>query len=367
MTTVDSILQFNKYNKDYYIKLKCYYGTDNDKDTAKQNFYNDLIMGEGADVFWLDSYSVGVIDVANLGSKGILADLYEFIDNDDNVSREDFVPNLLKQMEYEEGKLYAMYFKPSISFLEGKASVFDGCGKWNYETLLGIMQERPDSLLVLNNTREGMLKRFMKYSMGTFYDEKNGECSFDSDEFKAMLQILAMIPEKVDYALQDSLAEMLDNEEVLVYDGFFSHISISRKETDYFGDNDVIYLGVPTSGGAAEVNFLCGIAINEHSHYKQAAWEFVKYYLSEDFQRTDFLPTMNKYIDAEIEEYEKSKSDEQIIYYLLENCVGMSFYDADIYTIIDEEAQGYFAGVKSLDDTAATIQNRVQLYIDEMR
>lgn len=83
------------------------------------------------------------------------------------------------------------------------------------------MRERPDSLLVLNNTREGMLKRFMKYSMGTFYDEKNGECSFDSDEFKAMLQILAMIPEKVDYALQDSLAEMLDNEEVLVYDGFF--------------------------------------------------------------------------------------------------------------------------------------------------
>ena len=81
----------------------------------------------------------------------------------------------------------------------------------------------------------------------------------------------------------------------------------------------------------------------------------------------DFLPTMKKYIDAEIEECEKSKSEEQNIYYLLENCVGASFYDEDIYTIIDEETQGYFAGVKSLDDTVATIQNRVQLYIDEMR
>lgn len=42
-------------------------------------------------------------------------------------------------------------------------------------------------------------------------------------------------------------------------------------------------------------------------------------------------------------------------------------YDSAIYAIIDEEAQAYFAGSRSLDDTVTIIQNRVQLYIDEKR
>ena len=47
------------------------------------------------------------------------------------------------------------------------------------------------------------------------------------------------------------------------------------------------------------------------------------------------------------------------MYYLLDNWVGRRCYDEDIYTIVEEEAQGYFAGTKSLEQTVATIQNRV--------
>ena len=292
----EPILQFNKYNKDYYIKLKGYLGTEVDFDTAKQNFYNDLLNGEGADIFYVYYGETG-IDVANLGSKGILADLYEFIDNDEEVDRNDFVPNLLKQMEHEDGKLYAMYFKPTISYLAGKEAVFDGYEEWNYETLLGIMKEYPDSLLIANNVREWMFRRFMQYSMGTFYDMNTGECSFDSDEFKAMLRILSMIPEKMDYELQESLARLIDNDEVLIYDG-----SMNTDEKTYFGNNAVRYLGVPTSGGAAEVNFFFGLAINAQSENKQAAWEFIKYFFREDFQMGDIFPTMKEYVDAKIEE-----------------------------------------------------------------
>lgn len=41
--------------------------------------------------------------------------------------------------------------------------------------------------------------------------------------------------------------------------------------------------------------------------------------------------------------------------YLLGNCIGMRDYDSAIYAIIDEEAQAYFAGSRSLDDTVAII------------
>ena len=53
--------------------------------------------------------------------------------------------------------------------------------------------------------------------------------------------------------------------------------------------------------------------------------------------------------------------------YLLGTCIGMRDYDSAIYAIIDEEAQAYFAGSRSLDDTVTIIQNRMQLYIDEKR
>ena len=37
------------------------------------------------------------------------------------------------------------------------------------------------------------------------------------------------------------------------------------------------------------------------------------------------------------------------------------------YEIVEEESKAYFAGDKSVDETAATIQNRAQTYINESR
>ena len=40
-------------------------------------------------------------------------------------------------------------------------------------------------------------------------------------------------------------------------------------------------------------------------------------------------------------------------------------YDESILNIISDEAAAYFAGEKSLDDTANMIQSRVNLYVAE--
>ena len=41
--------------------------------------------------------------------------------------------------------------------------------------------------------------------------------------------------------------------------------------------------------------------------------------------------------------------------------------DKDILNIILEEAAGYFSGQKGPDDVASVVQNRVQLYLNEMQ
>ena len=42
-------------------------------------------------------------------------------------------------------------------------------------------------------------------------------------------------------------------------------------------------------------------------------------------------------------------------------------YDTDLMKIISEEAAAYFAGQKSVDETADIIQNRASTYISENR
>ena len=113
----EAVMRFNKYNPDYYITFKTYldedYHTDDREEKvrlARQSFNNDLVSGKGADIYFSP---YGELDFENLGEKGALADLYEFIDADSDISRDDFVQSILKAMEYK-GKLYAV--SPDFSY-----------------------------------------------------------------------------------------------------------------------------------------------------------------------------------------------------------------------------------------------------------
>lgn len=371
----EPILNFNKYNQDYYVKVKSYRDGVDDYEVAKQNFYNDLLKGEGADIFYVYEGDNG-IDIANLGDKKVVADLYEFIDSDDKISRDDFAPNLLTQMEEADGKLYALYFEPQFRILAGKASIFEGCESWNYAKLLEIMKAYPDAVPISDLNRSWVLQQFMWYSMSAFYDKQTGECNFDTDEFKNMLQIVSMAPEQVDYGMTDStqgensIAAMIDNDKVLMYES--SDITFDDKL--YFGDSEVKYLGFPSSGGTAGVSFFFGLAINEQSANKQAAWEFISSLLDKDFQMSGMFPIMNEYVDEKIKDTlstQKRENEFEAVKertdYFIDNCVSMRGYDDDIYAIIDEEAAAYFSGARGLDETVKIIQNRAQLYIEEKR
>ena len=50
---------------------------------------------------------------------------------------------------------------------------------------------------------------------------------------------------------------------------------------------------------------------------------------------------------------------------LLESAVPAYSFDNEIFKIIEEEAEGYFQGQKTVDDVAGIIQSRVQIYVNE--
>ena len=172
------------------------------------------------------------------------------------------------------------------------------------------------------------------------------------------------------------------------------------------------YIGYPTSdeGGGTTISGYQPLAISATSTEKEAAWFFIESLLTEEFQREQdtFLPVSKVIFDEQLEEamqaeyeldgegnilldaegnpikvakgdityadgssvqyFEMSKEEAEQLMKLLSNVhrVDMSG-DNVIFNIIREEAGSYFAGQKTVDEVVEIIQNRVQLYVNEIR
>lgn len=383
-----AILKFNKYNPDYYVTVKSYNTGGDGYDTSMQTLYNDLITGNGPDIFLVDSNNYD-FDIAGLGRKGILVNLYDLMDKDSELHKDEFIPSVLKGMEQEDGKLYWITPSFTMYYNVGKAALLGEYEPWNYEAQLRLMEAYPEAQLFDIELRGSVLGSLM-YSMGNFYDEETGECRFDTEEFKALLKVAAAMPENWDYSLWEDMPAHIKNDDVLIYTGSIMEPYDIEWVEALFGSEDVTYTGYPASDGKAVISYFTkGFSINAQSGNVDGAWEFLKQYFAADYQLDRKMPVIKEYFDKSVEEAKcydpgKNKSnlfqngmniwknpitDEQAktIYELLDNAVGKDNFNYDIYKIIVEEAQGYFAGDKGLDDTVSVIQDRVQLYIDEMR
>lgn len=71
--------------------------------------------------------------------------------------------------------------------------------------------------------------------------------------------------------------------------------------------------------------------------------------------------------NANIMIYEATEQDIEAVRELVDNACNKYEYDVSIMTIISEEAEGYLAGQRSLDEVTEVIQNRVSLYLEEQK
>lgn len=377
----ESLMEFNRYNPDYYVTVKMYYDREQ-YDTAKQDFYNDLITGKGADIFWVYDYD---IDLENLGEKGAVTDLYELMDDDPDLGREDFIPNILTSMEYD-GRLYGVSPAFLLDTLVGKSSVLDEYDQWDISALYDLMKKYPAACLISPVIRENAMKTLVGYSMDSFYDVETGECYFDSPEFVKLLEIVSTLPTGYDFSTP--MQELIQKDRVLLYNGIVADC-ISVKWIDlYFREEGAEYIGYPGTESEAVIQFDYFMAISAQSDNKQGAWEFIKSYFTEDYQKNAYyFPVLQKYFDELLEEEMKecgyssamdiygtsvkgeplTEGQARTLRDLVHSAKKTAQYDTEIYNIILEEAQSYFAGQKSAEEAAGIIQDRVEIYVGESR
>lgn len=438
----DAIVKFNRASNTHRIVVRDYseYNTDDDSNAGIQKLNTEMLSGKLPDMIDINTYSMPVEQYA---AKGFLTDLYELIDADADLSRESFVQPVLKALESADGKLYQLPSTFAVSTAIALDKVAGDYDTWNLASVKDAMTKLQDGASVFDvyRTKSDILQTCISRNIDAFVDWENGGAHFDSDEFKALLEFANQFPDTYDWENatdeeNDSAQNRMNAGKQLMTDMYVSSFEdMLYQLTGYNGG--VKFVGYPSEDGTSNHTFQIdgSIAISSTCADKTAAWNFMKQFLTEDYQsgyNVWNFPINQKAFDQKMkdamtEEYQTDENgnvvkDEngnpiripKMTYYTTDTGSGVTFgattetaastvviggtavnddgsisiyamtqeqtdqildlinaitavygYDESILNIISDEAAAYFAGEKSLDDTANMIQSRVNLYVAE--
>lgn len=387
-------IDFNKKNNKYQIEFKDY---SNEEDPqTKMNA--DIIAGNVPDILCLSGLSVD-----QYVEKGILEDLTSYYEKDSDVSADDMIPSVAKAMQID-GKYY--YIAPGfyVNTLVGAAKTVGTEPGWTMDDLKKLLDEHKDARPFYSENKNDNLYNFITMNISDYVDWSTGECTFDGQDFKDILEICNRgTNEETDYS-EDSPSEpslIKEGKVLLTNGGSLDMESVELYEAMFNGD--ITFIGYPNKDkDGSYFAFDKQLGIYSKSKNKDAAWEFLKTFLTKEYQgnrnnlysnptRQDAFDMLvksktatEKYTDELGNEVEPLESgwgwddlnvdigpltDKQAQMYidLVNNTDKTGEYNDEIGNIITEEAKAYFSGQKSLDETADVIQNRVKTYVNENR
>ena len=412
----DMVVNFNRSNDKYRIEVRDYSEYNNEKDgwDAGQTKLNTEIMaGNIPDILCLNN-----LNYTQLASKGILEDLYPYIDADKELNRSDFFPNVLQAMEVN-GKLCCTVAGFYINSAIGSSRIVGDTPGWTYDELEEALASMPEGCDVFDRyvTRYDILNTCLALDMADFVDWGTGKCSFDSEQFTDLLEFAAKFPaefdwENYDYSMEQSTEDRLSQgKQLLVQTAAFSIEDIFYNNYTQFLGGEITYIGYPTMHGTGNmISFdSSGYAMSSKSEHKDAVWEFLRVFFTEEYQSKGYmLPSRIDVFDSKAEkamtvEYQKDENNnylldeagekmpiarysmwnertgqveelyaltqEQVdqIRELIETTTKVADYDQSIMGIVGEQAEAFFQGQKSAQDVAKLIQSKANIYVNEQR
>ncbi|MBD5547895.1 MAG: extracellular solute-binding protein [Lachnospiraceae bacterium] len=383
------VADFNRSNGNIRIEIVPYYTGENGFEEGMEHLKLDIIRGKAPDII-----DVSEIDYAVYSDKGVLADLYGFMQNDEECKMNDIMDSVSDAYEIS-GHLYSIAPAFQLYSMWGSNMVIKDRHGVTLGELIQILEESGKSLDAINgfSADEPVLTTLCTFGMDEFVEWEEGVCNFDGEYFK---EIVAFA-EKYKGSYEDgSQSRGIDEGRIVMSVGIITSVADYQIQSKLY-KNDFAFIGYPTNDGSGTAISFRGseLSINAQSEKKEEAWEFVKYYLLNGYDgqgfpslKAQFEAVMQKageadfsieedgnsyevpkgyYTDEDIElqVYAANQDDINAVRKLIDSAVNKFEYNTEILGIIDEETEAYFAGQKDLDSVTDVIQNRVQIYLQE--
>ena len=398
-------IQYNRENDRYRVVLREY--------ETIEGLNLDIVSGELPDLLMADG-----LPMDSYIAKGLIADVRPLIEGDAELSRIEFLENVFDAYSVD-GRL--MYVVPSfvVSTMAARTALVGDGEDWSMERMLEVLAGMgADARLLDGLSRDVFMETAMEYRGRDFIDMETGKCTFDSEEFIELMEFARTLPEERYFAgatgdeadSWDAYQLQYLNGRTLLMELYVCYFSPEFDERLFYRLNgylggDYVFVGFPSNAvgaDASESALIHGehlMALVARSDNPTGAWDFARYYLTEEYQRgLEVSLPVNKqileewareetrrsyYMDENGEKVEydltldingetvvipplsQGQLDELIAY--VESATGTPFEDANVLNIIREEMESLYAGDKKAEDVAAIIQSRVQVYVQENR
>ncbi|MBO5163538.1 MAG: extracellular solute-binding protein [Ruminococcus sp.] len=336
-----------------------------------------------------------------LQNKGAFVDLYSFMENDPEVNTDTLDTHILEVNEID-GKLYTLPDFYNINTLVGESQYVGTKENWTFDEFVEHWNAMPEGSTIAGaNQAENIYSVVLRSNLSGFIDYENAQVHFDSPNFKKMLEFCNQFEstngEKGTYDYDAPN---------FVWEGYSNGIMASSM---FNPDNGFTCVGYPSEDGNGayftSAGYSYSINAKASPEKQQAAWEFIRTFVTEEWQVENVIPFVEgsevteayystelgycvnknafdkiaeKIINKEYYsltmtnkdvEYERRFPNEEDVVQLRRYIDSVNRWEtvvgSSVWNIVNEEVLAYFAGEISVDECIERIQNRASIWISE--
>ena len=399
----EKVVDFNRNSNEYRLQVNDYqkfskYEDDTYNSGAFQ-LNNDLASGNVPDILVGSSE----VNMTSFAAKNILADLTTYFENDADIKREDYFENILDLGKYK-GKLCQVFAGFSISALAGPESKLGKEANLTHEDLFAL--KKNGNVFYEKTSRERLVNELLKANLAEYVDFENKTCDFDNERFSGILDLVTEEGSEADeeelYAKEDMMngeleevSRFKDNKCQLDLVDIYNFSPLLELLQGALGEAATIK-GYPSENGSGIVILPnMTFAICEKSKNKDAAWDFIREFFTEEYQNEmngEYISTFPVRKSSFDDVIAKGKKKESYQYYQvtkpdgsyaemkpLDDATAEKFRkavesadrcvlsDERIEKIIDEAIDQVKNGEKTSSEAAADIQKKVSTYLNEIK
>ncbi|MDE7261411.1 MAG: hypothetical protein K2N78_05030, partial [Oscillospiraceae bacterium] len=270
------VLEFNRTNSQYRIEVRDYseYNVPGSVSAGLTKLNTEILAGNMPDLLDVSDS----LPLRRYAARGMLEDLWPFIESDPDLGRAGVMERVLEADEIG-GKLCRVFPRFALETAAGAPDLVGEKTGWTLEELKAALAKQPADCGVIGagETKSSILESLFADILDRFVDWGAGTASFDSQEFREILEFCNTFPAQARDAGEDldAYTRVARGEQLLlpVYLNDLSSIQIYRA---LFGGG-VSFVGYPSSQRTG-VRFIVdgGIALSSACEDKVGAWSFLR-------------------------------------------------------------------------------------------
>lgn len=383
-----AVTDFNRQSDEYYMILK-EKGEEEDWIDFKTRIQVEIGSGKGPAIV-----SNSVVDLHAAAGKGLLRNLTE-----DFTEEKDRVPENVWSSVEENGECFAIPYGFSIETLVVSADIVGEREYWTTEEFVKYVKSSGAEAAV--SRMDGSNLFWVLIRQGKLIDWENGKSYLNTGEAVELLEFAGEYGAEDTY--EDAGIRVADGRTLATWASISGIDNVLGCVYEAMFQGKEVYIGYPVddfpkeNGNRLSSNAL---AVNQACEYPEGAIAFIRYLLTQEKQMelakknasegfmydfpvdSEALEYAFRYAgelyenaeslyaaDSGFEFYTGPISEESMekLWKLLQSARPQTAYTNGVETIVFEETSAYFSGDRTAQEVCDIIQNRVQLYLDEVQ